>query len=241
MATQRNKPSTGEIYHIYNRGIEKRRVFMNDKDFLRFIHDLFEFNDTEPVLNLSYYFFRDQEQSIGVKPQYIKKQREPRKLLVEVLAFCLMPNHFHLLLKQRVEDGIPLFMKKLGAGYTGYFNQKYERVGSLFQGVYKCKLIKSESHFIHLPYYIHLNPLDIEMPEWREGRLKNVKAAMRYLENYRWSSFPDYIGKKNFPSVTQREFLSKFLAEPKNFKKEIQEWLNNFKPSLIESVVIEPL
>ncbi len=237
MATQRLKPSTNEIYHVYNRGVEKRKVFLDDKDHLRFIHDLFEFNDTELAFNVGYHFFNNRQSTIGVKPQYV--ERKSRKFLVEIQSFCLMPNHFHLLLRQNTEDGIPLFMKKLSAGYTAYFNQKYKRVGGLFQGVYKHALIKSEAHFIHLPYYIHMNPLDLITPEWREREMKNYTQALQFLEHYRWSSFLDYIGKKNFPSVTQREFLSAFLGEPQNYKKETIQWLKNFDESQIESIVLE--
>lgn len=125
------KPSfvENQIYHIYNRGVEKRDVFLEDKDYLRFIHDLFEFNDENSALNVVYYFNR---QSKEVELQYLEKERKPRKLMVEILIFTLMPNHFHLVVKQKRENGIVKFMQKLGTGYTNYFNKKYERVGSLF-------------------------------------------------------------------------------------------------------------
>ncbi|MBI2515194.1 transposase [Candidatus Wolfebacteria bacterium] len=218
----------GEIYHVYNRGIDKRSVFGDDKDRFRFIHDLFEFNDEEPAVNI--YYKKDpsvslQLQSYEAKPRKI--ERHKRKLIVELLAFCLMPNHFHLLLRQRKEGGISAFMHKLGTGYTMSFNQKYQRSGSLFQGSYKAILIKEESHFIHLPYYIHLNPLDLTAPGWREREIKDYKKAMRFLENYRWSSYLDYIGQKNFPSVTQRKFLLSFFEEPRHYKKEMAKWLKD--------------
>jgi len=84
-----------QIYHIYNRGVEKRNVFMKDVDYLRFIHDLFELNNEEPINNINYFF---NKQSMEVQPRYIEVERKPRKLLVEILIFTLMPNHFHLLL-----------------------------------------------------------------------------------------------------------------------------------------------
>jgi len=190
------------IYHVYNRSVEKREIFVDDQDRFRFIHDLFEFNDEAPAVN--FYYKRPLIQSYEAKPRKIEQQK--RKLLVEILAFVVMPNHFHLLLRQIKENGISNFMHKLGTGYTMYFNQKYERAGSLFQGTYKAVLVNQEAHFIHLPYYIHLNPLDLKFPEWRDREIKNYKQAMKFLENYRWSSFLDYIGKKNFPSVTRENF-----------------------------------
>jgi len=217
----KDKIIAGEIYHIYNRGTEKRNIFLDDADYLRFIHDLFEFNDENPAFNIGYLFNKGY---IDVRRRYIEN-REKRKLLVEILAFCLMPNHYHLLLKPKKDAGVAEFIKKINGGYAKYFNNKYKRGGALFQGKYKSILIKNESHFIHLPYYIHLNPLDLKFPEWRSNEIKNYEEAMKFLESYRWSSFPDYINKKNFPSVTQREFLLEFFEGPEQYKKDTLKWL----------------
>jgi putative transposase len=203
------------IYHIYNRGVEKRNVFLDKKDYFRFIHDLYEFNDENSVLNLAH---RLTQKSIEVEPRYNKRKK--RKLLVEILAFVLMPNHFHLLLRQLEENGIIRFMQKLG-GYTMYFNKKYERVGSLFQGRYKAVLVEKESHFTYLPIYIHANPLKI----YRGST--SINDAMRFLEEYRWSSFPDYMGKKNFPSLTSRQFLFDSFGGEKIFRKEMKETIGD--------------
>jgi len=224
-----------EIYHVYNRSVEEKEIFVDDQDRFRFIHDLFEFNDEAPAVNL--YYKRPLIQSYEAKPRKIEQQK--RKLLVEILAFVVMPNHFHLLLRQIKENGISNFMHKLGTGYTMYFNQKYERAGSLFQGTYKAILVNQEAHFIHLPYYIHLNPLDLKFPEWRDREIKNYKQAMKFLENYRWSSFLDYIGKKNFPSVTQREFLNEFFEGPENYKKDAMKWLKEMDLEEIEDFTLE--
>ncbi|MBU1091607.1 transposase, partial [Patescibacteria group bacterium] len=102
-----------KIYHIYNRGTEKRKIFMDDKDYLRFIHDLFEFNDKSRVPNTNYYF---DPETMTIEFRYLKNskaEKKPRKLLVEILMFTLMPNHFHLLLKQKTENGISKFIQKL--------------------------------------------------------------------------------------------------------------------------------
>ena len=146
------------VYHIYNRGVEKRNIFLNDRDYLRLIHDLYEFNDENQALNVGYFI---NSKSIEVEPQYLKKEKKKRKLLVEILAFTLMSNHFHLILQQKKEGSIVKFMQKLGTGYTMYFNKKYKRVGGLFQGRYKAVLLENDTHFIHLPFYIHTNPLKI--------------------------------------------------------------------------------
>ena len=222
-----------EIYHIYNRGVDKRTVFLENSDYIRAVHDLFEFNDKNPAQNVC--------RRVGV-PMFeveLRTDKKPRKLLIEILAFCLMPNHYHLLVRQKINDGIVNFMQKLGTGYTNYFNKKYERAGSLFQGRFKAVLIDQESHFIHIPYYIHLNPLDLIAPEWREGEIKDYKKAIKFLESYHWSSYLDYIGKKNFPSVTQRKFLLDFFKGSKEYKKDILRWLKEMEFENIKEIILE--
>lgn len=222
------------LYHILSRGVDKRKIFLNDEDYLRGIHDLFEFNDVVPVNNLTY-FFRKESKDVG-RP-YIK--RRARKLLVKIHAFCLMPNHYHLLLSAVTENGIPLFMKKFNGGYAKYFNERYKRTGALFEGRYKRVIIKNEAHFIHLPYYIHLNPLDLITPEWRERRLSNFTKAMEFLNSYRWSSHLDYAGEKNFPSVTQRDFLLDFFGGHKQYKSSITEWLKELSLEDMRDIALE--
>src|SRR3989344_2005241 len=216
---QRPKPATGEIYHVYNRGVEKRKVFLQEQDYYRFVHDLFEFNDSEYTekLYIPLSSRKPQIPEVGL-PEFHK-----RKLLVDILSFCLMPNHFHLMLHQRTDNGITEFMRKLGTGYTNFFNKKYERVGALFQGKYKAIHISKDHHLLYLPYYIHLNPLDMISHTWRDGTIKNIKQAETYLGAYRWSSYLDYTGKKNFPSVIEKNFLVTLLGSPEDYKKDMFE------------------
>lgn len=225
------------LYHVLNRGVDKRKIFLNDKDYLRGIHDLFEFNDIAPVNNLTY-FFRKNSKDVG-HPYIKRRERKKRKLLVKIHAFCFMTNHYHLILSELVENGIPLFMKKFNGGYAKYFNENYGRKGALFEGRYKKIIIKDEAHFIHLPYYIHLNPLDLITPEWRERKLSNFTKAMKFINSYRWSSHLDYAGKKNFPSVTQREFLLDFFESHKQYKRNIAEWLKNLSLDNVHDLVLE--
>ncbi len=151
--------------------------------------------------------------------------RKPRKLLVKIHAFVLMENHFHFLLEPIVDIGITEFMRKFGAGYTNYFNQKYNRSGVLFQGKFKAIQIVTDAHFIHIPYYIHCNPLDYFDPGWRTGKIKNPLKAVEFLEKYRWSSFSDYINKKNFPSVGHRDFLNDSFGA--DWRSKMLDWLKS--------------
>ena len=221
------------IYHVYNRGVEKRKIFLDNQDRFRFIHDLYEFNDTESAENL--YYKRASLQSYEVRPHKINHKR---KLLVEILVWCLMPNHFHLLLRQRKDDGITLFMQKLGTGYAMYFNQKYHRVGPLFQGKFKAILVENDNYLTHLSRYIHLNPIKLIEPNWKMSGIKNLAKSNKLLEKYRWTSYLDYIGKKNFPSITQRDFINEYFENSKEYKRFIQEWTLS-EIDYIEDLILE--
>ncbi len=195
-----------ELYHVYNRGTDKRPIVHDDEDRVRFMHDLFVFNDRNAT------------------PNYILPARQmehPRAVLVRIHAFCLMDNHYHLLLSPARKNGIPEFMKKLNMGYTKYFNERYERSGTLWQGKYKKKLLENDAHFLYIPYYVHLNALDRTMPEWREGKVRDVPKALETLRKYRWSSHLDYLGEKNFPSITEREFLAGVIGTRGRYEREI--------------------
>lgn len=221
MPTFRPKIATGEIYHIFNRGVEKRKIFSNQKDYLRFIHDLWEFNDKNAAINTTFYLDPPHYRETFSIVRGEKPERKRRDLLVEILCFALMPNHFHFLLRQLVDGGISLFMKKLG-GYSLYFNQKHNRTGHLLQGRFKAVHIETDAQLMTVTNYIHLNRLELIEPKWKE-KISNSKKARRFLESDRFSSYLDYIGEKNFPSVTKREFLAEIIGEPKQFKKFTEE------------------
>lgn len=238
----REKIVVNNVYHVLNRGVDKRKIFLDDGDRFRFIHDLFEFNDVNPINNVAHRFKTTYN---VIARRYVGNNssngggRKPRKLLAEILAFCLMPNHYHLMLKAKSEDGITRFVKRLNMGYARYFNEKYKRSGALFEGRYKLVAVTKEAHFIHLPYYIHFNPLDIAAPEWRKRELKNYKRAVKFLENYRWSSHLDYLGKKNFPSLTSRKFLLEFFGGTKEYGRRAKEWLSNIDLENIADIALE--
>ena len=224
-----------ELVHTLNRGVDKRIIFLDDQDRFRFIHNLFEFNNQKGINNLYYRFHK--AKSKDFVSHYI--EREPRKLLVDIHAFCLMPNHYHLLLSSRVENGISKFMTKLNIGYAKYFNEKYQRSGALFEGRYKSVLIKDESHFIHIPYYIHCNPLDLKYPQWRERELKASQSALNFLDNYRWSRHMDYTGQHNFPSVTNRKLLLKFFGGQEEYGRSLKEWLKSMEVESMKDLLLE--
>ncbi|AKM78360.1 TPA: hypothetical protein DDZ49_00850 [Candidatus Wolfebacteria bacterium] len=225
-----------DLYHVLNRGVDKKKIFIDDQDHFRFVHDLYEFNDVE-----SADYIRN-SRKLFIKanfPSFDDGKLEERQSLVHVHAFCLMPNHYHLLLSPVVEGGIPKFMKKLNMGYSRYFNERYERKGTLFEGRYKSVPVAAQAHFIHLPYYIHLNPLDMFDYGWRDHAVHNHADAMHYLEQYRWSSHLDYLGKKNFPSVTQRDFLLEFFGGHEGYARALDRWVRDISVGDIQDVLLE--
>jgi len=212
------------FYHIYNRGVDKRKIFEEEQDYVRFIHSLFEFNDRYPALPFS--------------QVYKKGRKRERELLVNIICFCLMPNHFHLILEQLVEGGITKFMQKLGTGYTMYFNEKYKRSGALFESRFKAILIENDEYLLHLSRYIHLNPVELKEIHWKEKGIKDFNKVRDFLEGYRWSSFLDYIKIKNFPSVIKKDFLLNYFKKSEDYKKFIYEFMKE-DIGFIKNLLIE--
>lgn len=175
-----NDFANGEFFHSYNRGVDKRIIFIDEYDVRRFFQSMVEFNTLDPVGSLYENSFR---QLGGPTPKSEER-------LVNIVAYCLNPNHFHLILEQVTDGGISEFMKRLSGGYTGYFNNKYERMGSLFQGKFKVVHIDSNEYLLHVSAYVNLNdrvhqlggrtPKLVEsMSSWREYTDKGIKGVCK--------------------------------------------------------------
>ena len=158
MSIRRQPLITGQYYHVYNRGVDKRDIFTDKNDIYRFIESIKEFNRTDKINSLANLRKLKSNPQIGVRPL----SGEP---LVQVVAYCLNPNHFHFILKQSIDGGISLFMKKLLGGYTSYFNVKSFRSGALYQGKFKSQIILDENYFNKLMGYVNKNYLIHNIPE----------------------------------------------------------------------------
>jgi len=229
MPIKRPQLINGEIYHIIIRGVGDSLIFKDkDKDdYYRGIFSLYEFNTLEQVE-----IRRQREKRKTAKARGEQISVDRRDLLVEILAFYFMPNHIHLLLRQIKNNGITQFMQKLGAGYAGYFNKKYNRKGHLFQGRFRAVLIKDNEQLKTVFVYIHTNGVSLLEPKWKEKGIKNPEKIIKFLEDYKWSSYPDYIGKKNFSSLTKRDFILKVMGGEKGCKKFVDNWIK-YKGSII--------
>lgn len=228
MPYRREQFINGEFYHVVTRRLEDHLLFKDVDDYYRGIFSIYEFNTTNPVEIL-------ERRKVRAEIKKAQTQGDPLSLtdfrdkLVEVVLFCLMPNHIHLLLKQLKEGGITKFMNKFGAGYPAYFKQKHgeKRRGYFFQGRFVSVHIKTNEQLKTVFVYIHTNPLSLIEPDWKEKGIKNPERAIKFLEDYKWSSYPDYIGKKNFPSVTEREFILKVMDGEQGCKNFVENWIKH--------------
>ena len=224
-----------ELYHLLNRGVDKRQIFLDNQDRARFVHDLYEFNDSVSATNTVRGLPPDSPEAIMFDLVGRTSERDP---IVDIHGWCIMGNHYHLLVSEIVDGGITKFIMKLNVGYAKYFNERYKRVGTLFQGRTKKIHVNSDAYFLHILHYIHLNPLDFlkGAESWRTLEIKNAKDALAYLNTYRWSSYLDYCGKKNFPSIITKELFSDVF---KNYERKIASYLKDIEIDEIRPFLLE--
>lgn len=180
---------TGEFYHLYNRGLGKQDIFTDRRDRNHFIKALFYYTIQNPKPKFSVY------RRTKIFPV------DETKKIVDIVCFCLMPNHFHLLVKQLKDGGISEFMRRFIHSYTKYRNVKYSKQGPVFQGMFKAVLVESDEQLLHLSRYIHLNPL--------------VSNITKDLDLYEWSSYREYIDAKHKGSCSKKDILDSFKTPDK--------------------------
>lgn len=179
-------------YHIFNRGYEKRKIFEDKSDYKIFCYYLFIYlNPLETVLKL----YPD-------LPPRLQGKNLSNEL--NLLCYCLMPNHFHLLLEQKTKNGISKFMKQLINAYTYYFNSKYKKSGALLQGRFKAVRILTDELLLHISRYIHLNP--------------KIAGLVQNLNNYEWSSYNSYINRSD-DNLSKSGFILNYFSDAKSYEK----------------------
>lgn len=171
-------------YHCFNRGVDKRTIFVESTDYSRFLNSLSISNDPDTL-----------RFKTGIKFEADR--------FVDIINYCLMPNHFHLTLKQVSENGISFFLHRLATSYTKYFNIKHKRSGRLFEYVFKAVEVNTDEQLIHLSRYIHLNPY--------------VAGIVKEPEEYKWSSYLDYLGLSSNIECKKDEVLKLFRSS--SYKK----------------------
>lgn len=217
----------GEWYHCYARGVDKRKIFLSNKDYERFLMLLYTCNSDTSV------HISNIEQSKNQGVTLIKAlETERGEPLVTVGAYSLMPNHYHLLLRQNSRDGITRFMRKLGTGYTMYFNIKNDRTGSLFSGTFRAHHVQTDQYLKRLCHYIHANAAELQEPAWKDGVIKNLPKLKDFLRQYRFSSLPTYNGEiRAEKKILDEEALLSVLDDRLNLDKLIQDAQDFINPS----------
>ena len=213
----------GEYYHVYNRGVEKRDIFLTTGDKDRFVHMLYLANGTKPVVH----------RLVQGLPLYEVDVGEKR---VAIGAYVLMSNHFHILVKEIQPGGITGFMEKLQTSYAMYFNKKYTRVGSLFQGTFKAEHVHRDEHLKHLFAYIHLNPLKRVMQASPEHVRWDIEGMRQFLGDYDHSSYHDYMGQdRTEAAIVSRGEFPPYFDQPQQFADFIDTYLrSNELPHLVQ-------
>lgn len=228
----RRRFNIGEFYYLFNKGVDKGKIYLEKGDYGRFIYDLYEFNSTKPAEEFHRSQKKIEKNELGRNVG--NEVSKTRDILINLHAFVLMPDYHHLVADQVQQNGLSLFMRKLHGGYSRYFNNKYKRKGHLFQGPFKHKHIKDDIHLGFLICYIHANPLDLWRSNWKEKQLtdQEIKQALKFLEKYKWSSHRDYLGIKTYPSVISKQFLLEFFDGTKGYREFFIDWLRQYKKNI---------
>lgn len=191
-----------EFYHVYNRGMQKQAIFESDRDRLRFLFLLLSFQGKDIIPNISRTLKKYvQSSTLNITRDFVEEILKER--MVELVAFCLMPNHFHLILCEKKEGGIAKYMQRVLTAYTKYFNTRHNKTGHLFQGSYKSVHIEGDEQLMYTSAYIHKNP--IELTEWKNK-----------LEKYPWSSYQDFILMNRWDDLLSRDILLERYSDLKS-------------------------
>jgi putative transposase len=205
----------GEFYHLYNRGADKRNIFLTRGDRDRFLALLYLANQPGAV-------------DLKIQGRTLVEILEPRQgePLVEVAAYCLMPNHFHLLVREHADGGISKFMQKVTTGYTMYFNKRNDRSGVLFQGKFKATHVDDDRYLRYLISYIHLNPVKLIDPGWKDTGITDRTQAEHFLRAYTASSYLDYL-RNDRPEgvILSMQALPEYFSDWADFHTHVTEWL----------------
>lgn len=220
---------TEGIYHVFNRGVEKRIIFPDSSYYERFLTTL-DYYQKERQLKLS-----------SLKENVISKMisNERAKEIASVLCFCLMPNHFHLVLKQLVSGGISKFMNDISNSYTRYLNTRTERVGPLFQGTFKAKALESDESFLQATRYIHLNPTGLLPNLHPEGGKLEKRKIAKFLENYPYSSYGVYLRKSEKRGPCERHRINNLLNTGSDYREFAESKIGQDASLGIENLIIE--
>ena len=232
------KFAPNHIYHIYNRGVDKRSIFLEDSDRWRCLHGLCLFNDEKNSSNVLWQIEKNRgEVNLKILKNYIIK--DERRPLVRILAYCLMPNHFHLLVEELREGGITTFMHKWGLGYACYFNNKYKRSGSLFEGPFKAVLVDNELYLQYLLIYINvINPGQLMEPNLKKDGIRDTESVIKYADAYLWGTHQEYSCRRG-SIIIDKGILGEMFQDSEKYREFVWQVLSDKKYQEITHLTLE--
>jgi len=207
MASRKQSFAINEYYHLYNRGTDKRKIFLDKKDYEYFLFLMYICNTTK-----------------SIELRRVNQNFNRKETIINIGVYCLMPNHFHILVREKVEGGISKYMLKLMTSYSMYFNKKYKRTGRLYEGKFKSNYIDSDKYLKYLYSYIHLNPVKLKDKNWKKNKTKNIDILLDYSFSYPYSSIKEYKNEE-FRIINPISFPT-YFKKLTDHKNELFEWLS---------------
>lgn len=200
----------GEFYHLYNRGTDKRKIFLDKKDYLHFIFLMYICNSTK-----------------SIELRNVNKNFDRENTLIDIGAYCLMPNHFHILAREKEENGISKYILKLMTAYTMYFNKKHDRTGKLCEGKFKSSYVNNDRYLKYLYSYIHLNPAKLIDKDWKTRKHRDTGTILKYVYDYPYSSIGEF--KNNTAYIINPSPFPMYFKKINEHRKELFGWLEQYK------------
>jgi len=191
-----------QYYHVFNRGVDSQKIFSCERDYFQFLDRIAYYRNK----NLTIRFSQLSDLPLSIKSEILSKLANKKDFLIDIVAYCLMPNHFHFLLKQNLENGISKFVSNFSNSYTRYYNIKHKRVGPILQGKFKAVLVNSDEQILHLSRYIHLNP-------YPSGIVKNIQELLIYP----YSSMAEYLNKRK--GICKTDIIMEQFNDDNNYRK----------------------
>ncbi len=220
----------GEYYHVYLRGVDKRRIFDCSGDYQRFVESLYLFNDSK------YRHSGDPFEKIAKITGHHLFDID-REQFVSIVSWTLLPNHYHFLLRQEQDGGISKFLHKVNKAYSWSYNHANDRKGTMFEGRFYAKHINNEAYFEYIILYIHLNILDLTGHSWRDGIVTNWFDALNMMDHYPWSSHTFFRGFGQTLPIVNAELANKMFRSTHDYTQALQLWsVRNSYPELIEDI-----
>jgi len=206
MALRKQPFVTSEYYHLYNRGVDKRKIFASAQDYEKFIYLMYVCNSHKSIV------LRD-----------LGKEFDRGETIVDIGAYCLMPNHFHILVREKSEGGITTYMRKFLTAYSMYFNLKEQRKGKLFDSPFKATWVLDDRYLKYLYSYIHLNPAKLKDPKWRDNFQRDQDSLLDFCSSYPYSSLSEYrVGRYR---IVEPSAFPRYFAGLEEHQQELAEWL----------------